>query len=186
MANERRGEEIRFVGGVYIGYKGWMDKSKDKTALSYHVVVKSFKKKDGSTIDLATTVRKTSVRRPALETPPASYAEAIMQQHPKVEQLLDKKDGSTIDLATTVRKTSVRRPALETPPASYAEAIMQQHPKVEQLLDKLCKQLAKCEMSISDASILTVIAAKLEAAMAAQIALGSDAEWKRVRYTAPA
>jgi hypothetical protein len=140
MANERRGEEIRFVGGVYIGYKGWMDKSKDKTALSYHVVVKSFKKKD----------------------------------------------GSTIDLATTVRKTSVRRPALETPPASYAEAIMQQHPKVEQLLDKLCKQLAKCELSISDTSILTVIAAKLQAAMAAQIALGSDAEWKRVRYTAPA
>jgi hypothetical protein len=67
----------------------------------------------------------------------------------------------------------------------YAEAIMQQHPKIEQLLMKLCKQLAKCELSFDDKSIHTVIAEKLREALALQLSLGSDAEWKRVRYTPP-
>jgi hypothetical protein len=138
VSSNRRGDEIRFVAGKYIGYKGWLDATKDDTALSYPVVVSSFKKKDGSTVDLATTVRKTSV-------------------------CLDKEEA----------------------PVSYAEAIMQQHPKIEQLLMKLCKQLAKCELSFDDTSIHTVIAEKLREALALQLSLGSDAEWKRVRYTPP-
>jgi hypothetical protein len=138
VSSNRRGAEIRFVAGKYIGYGGWIDASKDETALSNPVIVSSFKKKD----------------------------------------------GSTVDLATTVRKTSVRLAGEDAPPRSYAEAVMQQHPKIEQMLEKLCKQLAKCEMSNSDTSIHTVLAEKLQAAIARQLSLGSDAEWKRVRYSA--
>jgi hypothetical protein len=89
MSVNRRGAEIRFVGGTYIGYKGWVDNSKEETAKSTPVIVHSFKKKDGSVVDKATTVRKTSIR-PAVIQAPTSYAEAILQQHPKIEQMLDK------------------------------------------------------------------------------------------------
>lgn len=138
MAANRRGEEIRFIAGTYIGYTGWIDNSRDETPASFPVIVHGFKKKDGSMVDKAATVRKSSVR-----------------------------------------------PAAIQPPLSYAEAIMQQHPKIDQMMDKLCRQLAKCEMSTTDNSIHTVFAIKLHLAVAKQVALGGDAEWKRVHYTHP-
>ena len=137
MASNRRGEEIRFVAGAHSGYIGWIDSSRDETAASVPVIVHGFKKKDGSTVDKAATVRRSSVR-------------------------------SAIQ-----------------PPMSYAEAIMQQHLKIDQMMDKLCRQLAKCEMSATDPSIHTLFASKLQAAVAKQVALGGDAEWKRADYTPP-
>jgi hypothetical protein len=89
MASNRRGEEIRFVAGAYSGYIGWIDSSRDETAASVPVIVHGFKKKDGSTVDKAATVRKSSVRSAAIQ-PPMSYAEAIMQQHLKIDQMMDK------------------------------------------------------------------------------------------------
>jgi hypothetical protein len=135
---DRRGEEIRFIVGTYEGHKGWIDNSGDATTLSVPVIVHKFKRKDGSTVDKAATVRKSSVRSAAI------------------------------------------RPAM-----SHAEAIMQQHPKIDQMMNKLCRQLAKCEMSTSDTSIQTVFATKLKAAVEKQVALGADAEWKRVHFTPP-
>jgi hypothetical protein len=138
MAANRRGEEIRFIAGVYSGYKGWLDNSRDETTASVPVIVHGFKRKDGSTVDKAATVRKSSVCLAAIR-----------------------------------------------PPMSYAEAIMQQHLKIDQMMDKLCRQLAKCELSTTDASIHTLFATKLQAAVAKQVALGGDAEWKRVHYSPP-
>jgi hypothetical protein len=135
---DRRGEAIRFVAGTYIGYTGWLDESREVTTLSAPVIVHAFKKKDGSTVDKATTVRKTSVG-------PADIAH----------------------------------------PTSYAEAVMQQHPKIDQMMEKLCRQLAKCEMvDTSEYSVLLMFSAKLQAAVARQLSLGGDAEWKRVQYAA--
>jgi hypothetical protein len=138
LAANRRGEEIRFIAGVYSGYTGWIDNSRDETTSSVPVIVHGFKRKDGSTADKAATVRKSSVRSADIQLP-----------------------------------------------NSYAEAIMQQHLKIDQMMDKLCRQLAKCEMSTTDASIHTLFATKLQAAVAKQVALGGDAEWKRVHYTPP-
>jgi hypothetical protein len=133
----RRGEEIRFIGGRYIGYTGWRDKSRDETEKSCPVIVQGFRKKTGATVDIATTVRKSSCG-----------------------------------------------PALVASPSSYAEAIMQQHPKIDQLLGKLCTQLAKCDLQSTSTSIHSVFTTKLQDAVAKQIALGRDAEWKRVTYVA--
>jgi hypothetical protein len=98
---------------------------------------------------------------------------------PVIVHAFKKKDGSTIDKAATVRKSSVC-PADIPEPTSYAQAIMQQHPKIDQLMEKLCHQLAKCEMSTSNNSVLTVFSTKPQAAVARQLSLGGDAEWKRV------
>jgi hypothetical protein len=60
---------------------------------------------------------------------------------------------------------------------------MQQHPKIEQMLEKLCRQLAKCDVSRGGSSIQAVFQTKLQEAVAKQMTLGADAEWKGVRYT---
>jgi hypothetical protein len=139
MSSDRRGDEIRFIGGTYIGYRGWLDKSRDETERSYPVIVQGFKKKTGGTVDKAATVRKSSCA-----------------------------------------------PAAIPSPTSYAMAIMQQHPKIDQLMGKLCIQLAKCELKSNSTSIHALFTEKLKEAVAKQIALGRDAEWKRVRYTSNA
>jgi hypothetical protein len=135
---DRRGEEIRFIVGTYKGCKGWIDNSGDATMSSVPVIVHKFKRKDGSTVDKAATVRKSSLCSAAIQ-----------------------------------------------PAMSHAEASMQQHAKIEQMMDKLCCQLAKCEMSTSDTSIQAVFVTKLKPAIEKQVALGADAEWKRVHFTPP-
>jgi hypothetical protein len=135
---DRRGEEIRFIVGTYEGCKGWIDNSGDATTLSVPVIGHKFKRKDGSTVDKAATVRKSSVHSAAIQ-----------------------------------------------PAMSHAEAIMQQHPKIDQMMNKLCRQLAKCEMSTSDTLIQMAFGTKLKAAVEKQVALGADAEWKRVHFTPP-
>jgi hypothetical protein len=87
--SERRGAEIRFVAGTYIGHSGWIDNSKEETAKSTPVIVHAFKKKDGGIADKATTVRKTSIH-PASIPAPTTYAQAVIQQQPKIEQMMEK------------------------------------------------------------------------------------------------
>jgi hypothetical protein len=86
-----RGEEIRFVRGKYIGYTGWINLDGDETAVSIAVIVNGYKdKKNGSTSNnKTTTVRKDSVSSKA-QPAPRSRAEAIMQQHPEIEQTMEK------------------------------------------------------------------------------------------------
>ena len=95
-----------------------------------------------------------------------------------------KRSGGTVDKSATIRKSSLR-PAKIPAPASYGEAIMQQHPKIEQMLEKLCRQLAKCEVGRGGSSIQVVFATKLQEAVAKQLALAGDAEWKFVCYPPP-
>ena len=85
-----RGEEIRFVRGKYIGYTGWKNLDGDETAVSIAVIVHEYKdKKNGSTSNKTATVRKESVKS-KVQPAPKSRAEAIMQQHPEIEQAMEK------------------------------------------------------------------------------------------------
>jgi hypothetical protein len=89
LIDQRRGTEIRFVGGNYIGKVGWFDTSRDATAKSYPVIISAIKKRDGSIGDVTSMVRKTSVG--LLDEPDAeSYVEAVFQQQPKITRLMDK------------------------------------------------------------------------------------------------
>jgi hypothetical protein len=86
---QQRGREIRFIKGKYIGYNGWINDHGDHTAHSYAVIVSGYKSVNGGTHDRITKVRKESVRDRIL--PPAnSKSEAIMQQHPEIEQTMEK------------------------------------------------------------------------------------------------
>jgi hypothetical protein len=91
-------------------------------------------------------------------------------------------DGSTCNRATTVRKTSVR-PRAQAAPQSRAEAIMQQHLEIEGTMEKLARQLAQCELSPRSLALKKIFDTKLLDATAHQIALGSKANWKRVKYS---
>ena len=84
------GDEIRFVGGKHVGCTGWVDLDGDETAACIAVVVNGYKdKRSRSASNKSTTVRKESVRLMA-QPAPQSRAEAIMQQHPEIEQTMEK------------------------------------------------------------------------------------------------
>jgi hypothetical protein len=81
--DQRRGTEIRFVGGTYIGKVGWFDTSREATVKSYPVIINAIKKRDGNIGDITAMVRKTSVA--LLNEPDAeSYVGAVFQQQPKI------------------------------------------------------------------------------------------------------
>jgi hypothetical protein len=85
-----RGGEIRFVRGKHIGYTGWISLDGDETAISIAVIVNGYKdKKNGSTSNKTTTVRKESVSSKA-QPAPRSRTEASMQQHPEIDQTMEK------------------------------------------------------------------------------------------------
>jgi metal-responsive CopG/Arc/MetJ family transcriptional regulator len=103
-----RGEEIRFVGGKYIGYTGWKNLDGNETALSIAVIVNGYRDKNGSTSNKTTTVRKESVRSKA-QTAPRSRAEAIMQQHPEIEKTLQKFARQLATCELNPRSTSIQQ-----------------------------------------------------------------------------
>lgn len=78
-----KGDEVHFVGGKYLGKKGWMNAAKTQPAKMKYVIVDL-----GDGNELATRVRKDSVGQPPL--PPNSYEEAALQQIPEVELALRK------------------------------------------------------------------------------------------------
>jgi hypothetical protein len=89
IIDQRRGDEIRFVGGKYIGKFGWFDTSREDTVKSYPVIINAVKKRDGSIGDVTTRVRKTSVA--LLNEPDAeTYVGAVFQQQPKITRLMEK------------------------------------------------------------------------------------------------
>jgi hypothetical protein len=78
-----RGDEIRFVKGAYAGKLGWIDKSrmkKYKKSQFWPVIVSL---DDGE--EKRTRTIKSSVRY-RVDKEPATYEEAIMQQHPDIEK----------------------------------------------------------------------------------------------------
>ena len=85
----RRGNPIRFVTGIYVGKTGWVDTEREATPHYIHVIVHRVKKKDGSVVDTATKVKKSSVAFTD-PGPPQTFAEAILRQQPKIEQTMNK------------------------------------------------------------------------------------------------
>ena len=79
-----KGEEIRLVKGDYEGKKAWMNKAKKPTKCMFFIIV------DDVGGELATRVMKTSVRLLTNVRTPSSYEEALIQQHPDIEQVLVK------------------------------------------------------------------------------------------------
>jgi len=89
--NERKGKEIRFRKGKYIGKTGWIDNDRVATAKSYPVIVHNVNNSKGIAVDIGTTVRKSSVVFYEHESgKPMSYFAAVCQQHPKIEQNMEK------------------------------------------------------------------------------------------------
>ena len=85
----RLGNPIRVVGGVYIGKTGWYDTEGNNTAKMVAVIIHKVKNSKGAVVNRATRISRKSVT--AFARPqPASYAQAALQQHPKIEQLMVK------------------------------------------------------------------------------------------------
>jgi hypothetical protein len=96
-----RGEEIQFVRGTYLGYMGWINLAGDETAASVPVIVQGFRKKDGSTCNKTAMVRRERVR------PRAS--EAIMQQYPNIEQMMEKLARQLARCEINPRSTAIQQ-----------------------------------------------------------------------------
>jgi hypothetical protein len=87
-AADNKGGEVTFIKGKYIGYTGWINIAGDETAKSRPVIVKDWKKLDGSTVDRVTNVRRSSIREGSAPQP-TTRAEAIMYQMPTIEAAMD-------------------------------------------------------------------------------------------------
>jgi hypothetical protein len=85
-----RGDEIRIVGGKHIGNTGWFNLDGDETPCYFPVMLDGFyKHPDGRTRNKTTSVMKEHVGSKDLQLP-GSRAEAIMQQHSDIEQMMVK------------------------------------------------------------------------------------------------
>lgn len=79
-----KGEEIIFVGGKYQGKRGWIDGAKARTAARVHVIVDLGDEKKH------TFVAPESVKSITVLEDPSSFEEAMINQHPDMDQLLTK------------------------------------------------------------------------------------------------
>jgi hypothetical protein len=73
-----KGEEIRFVRGVYVGCVGWINKSRKNKKSSYRHVIVALEGEEK-----ATRVKKSSLRKKFKA--PRTYEEACLQQHSDIE-----------------------------------------------------------------------------------------------------
>jgi hypothetical protein len=80
-----KGEEIRFSGGKYRGKTGWLDKGRAVTTCSCWVIIKMDEAKE-----LTTMLRQSSVKMIVNGGVPKTYEEAVLQQHPDIESLMEK------------------------------------------------------------------------------------------------
>ena len=86
-ADENKGDPIKFVSGIYKGRKGWVNKTKGKTTKEIYVIVAEDEKM--GLLTKATRVRQSSVE-PINNEEPRSYEEAVLQQHPDVDEAMSK------------------------------------------------------------------------------------------------
>jgi hypothetical protein len=73
----KKGIDIRFITGEYVGFSGWTDANNGQTALMHYVIVDT---EDG---DIPTRVSKHSFVE---YKEPTSYVEAMLDQHPDIHQ----------------------------------------------------------------------------------------------------
>jgi hypothetical protein len=172
-----KGDEVTFIKGKYVGYKGWINVTGDETASSVPVIVHGWKKADGSTVDRETNVRKTSIRKGS----PPTRAEAIMLQRPEIEALMD-------TLCRQLAKFELNDNSIKSIHIMFAR-------KLQEAVANQIAQGSKAtwyriryrpsEFELDDNSIKSIhaiFARKLQEAIAKQIALGSKATWYRITY----
>ena len=80
---DRKGAKIRIVGGTYRGKRGFLDKKKGRTEFFTYVIIVIKPNEE----EIATRLHHESIRV-GEEAPPASYEEAVLQQHCDIEELL--------------------------------------------------------------------------------------------------
>jgi hypothetical protein len=83
-----KGDTIRFVRGTFKGKTGWLNSEKGETSEQVYVIVDL-----GNRRLKRTRVNKSSVKPLDSATRPSTYAEAVMQQCPDVEEKLDQLCG---------------------------------------------------------------------------------------------
>jgi hypothetical protein len=84
----KKGAAIKFIGGNYVDFPGWLNKTKDATKEFVYVIVR---KKEGSLPhEVATKVRHENYVLLTEINEPANYEEAIFQQHADIDALLNK------------------------------------------------------------------------------------------------
>ena len=88
MSDNRKGGQVKVIRGSREGKKGWYDVSKrSRPAQSDHLILLN---RDG-TEDIC-TLCKLSIEAILLHNPPppASFQEAMLQQHPNIERMMNK------------------------------------------------------------------------------------------------
>jgi hypothetical protein len=84
---DRRGDEIRFIGGTHEGKIGWLNKSKKaKDGWVYVIVNQEKDEEEGTFFDYATRVQLFSIAAPLKD--PRNDAEAFLQYHQDIDKLL--------------------------------------------------------------------------------------------------
>jgi hypothetical protein len=83
MANSNKGSPIKIIGGAHKGCTGWLDKSRETTDCYTPVIVRHRSKEKVTKCKHENYVLVTEVKDPV------NYEEAMMQQHPDMEDLLN-------------------------------------------------------------------------------------------------
>jgi hypothetical protein len=81
----KKGAPIKFIGGDYVGCSGWINKMKDPMDTFIYVIVVLKKTKK----ELLTRVKQENYVLLADIKVPINYEEAMVQQHPDIEQMLN-------------------------------------------------------------------------------------------------
>ena len=82
----KKGKRILFLGGKYAGEKGWIDLNQDPMAKMIGVIVEG----KGSEELVVTRVKQACVKDILARKCPALYEEALLEQHPDIEILMEK------------------------------------------------------------------------------------------------
>ena len=81
---EDKGRAVNFCGGKYQGKSGWVNKSKKATKTRIYVII------DMGNGFLKTFVNKDNVATPRPPGDRRNFIEAVLDQHPDIEQMVDK------------------------------------------------------------------------------------------------
>ena len=82
-----KGAPIKVVGGIHLGCKGWIDKTKDPTNDYTHIIVR---KNNKTNEEVRTRVRHENYVLKTEISNPVSYEEAMLVQHLDIDALLTK------------------------------------------------------------------------------------------------
>ena len=83
----KKGKRILFIAGSYDGLKGWIDLGQDEMPKMIGVIVEG--KRPGDELKV-TKVKQSSVRDVSARKNAESYEEALLEQHPDIEALMEK------------------------------------------------------------------------------------------------